>query len=231
MQIKDELQIKRKLRKRISYYKRRDEKFDFAVCLDCEKRKNQIAVLKAEVAKKISEPHKQILVNFFNDGEIQENVQMAILELTALDVATCKVCDVIEVDARQIFHAHCTNKLSRKTVQNIVDAGQYIAKTFINKEVLENDSLGIAKDGTTRQKIKTQETNVLLSNGKHYSLGFSSLASETGEAIENDVEAKLDELAAVAGESDFKAKALQTLAFLISDRAANEKKSNKIINE
>ncbi|GFO37833.1 hypothetical protein PoB_006433800 [Plakobranchus ocellatus] len=98
-------------------------------------------------------------------------------------------------------------------------------------EILENDSLGIAKDGTTRRKVKTQETYVLLSNGKHYSLGFSSLASETGEAIKNDVEAKLDELAAVAGESDFKAKALQKLAFLISDRAANEKKSNKIIKE
>ncbi|GFR79453.1 hypothetical protein ElyMa_000556800 [Elysia marginata] len=163
-------------------------------------------------------------LNFFTDGKIAENIRIAILEPTSLDVATGKICDVIE---RHIFNAKCSTKPSRPAIQKIVDDGQYIAKTFINKEIQEANSMGIAKDGTTRRKVKTQETNVLLSNGKYYSLGFSSLPSETGEAIKNDVETKLDELASVAGDSKFKT----TVDFLISDRAANEKKSNKIIKE
>ncbi|GFR73732.1 hypothetical protein ElyMa_000412500 [Elysia marginata] len=65
-----------------------------------------------------------------------------------------------------------------------------------------------------------------------YSLGFFFLLlSETEEAINNDVETKLDELASTAGDSKFKTKALEKLDCLISPRAANEKKSNKVIKE
>ena len=226
-----EPESKRKLQKRLSYFKSKDSKFEFAVCLDCEKRKDQVEALEAEISKRDSEPPEKMMVDFFQGGKISEKVRLAALELTALDVATGKICDVIEVVSKHIFDAECSRKPSRKAIQNIVDAGQFLAKTFINKEISESGGLGIAKDGTTRRKVKTQETNVLLSNGRHYSLGFSSLPSETGEAIKSDVETKLEELAAVAGDSNFKEQILRKLEFLISDRAANEKKSNKIIKE
>ncbi|KAK3786495.1 hypothetical protein RRG08_058548 [Elysia crispata] len=95
-------------------------------------------------------------------------------------------------------------------VHKTIRAKEYTSDTWrVNKEINESGGLGIAKDGTTRRKVKTKEINVLLSNGRHYSLGFSSLPSETGEAIKSDVETKLEELAAVADDSNFKEQILR----------------------
>ncbi|RUS89495.1 hypothetical protein EGW08_002728 [Elysia chlorotica] len=141
----------------------RESKFDFAVCLDCEKRKSQIVSLEADIAKTDLETPDKSTIIFFQDGKISESVRLAALELIALDVATGKVCDVIEVVVKHIFQAQYGKKPSRQAIQNIVDAGQYIAKTFINKEIAETDSLGIAKGQDSRNKRPTQQWQTLQS--------------------------------------------------------------------
>lgn len=130
------------------------------------------------------------------------------------------------------------------TVRNIVDEGHYLAKNFIAKKIEVADNIGISRDGTTRKKEKILDTSITLSTGEVMSLGFTKVARETAEVINNVTKNQMTELAETVADADenctkeqkkktvqFIAKSLEKLSFTMSDRASNEKLADKLLNE
>ncbi|GFR66500.1 zinc finger protein [Elysia marginata] len=90
---------KRQLQKKMSYH--RNRKVDFEFCLNCEKLRGQVAALESELRKlKMEEQQPKSSISFMENGQLAESFKLSILELTALDVATGKILDVIEVVAK-----------------------------------------------------------------------------------------------------------------------------------
>ena len=59
-----------------------------------------------------------------------------------------------------------------------------LQKDFIKERVFKrNKSFGLHKDGTTRKKVMLLDTSIRTDSGESFCLGWSSLASETGQAI------------------------------------------------
>ena len=169
-------------------------------------------------------------------GEYTLNLRVCVNNLTALEIAQDKVSPTIKTVAADLFDIHINEKElpCRKTVQNINDEGQYIAKRYIAEKLTECSNWGLNKDGTTRKKQKLLDTTVTLDSGKTVSLGFRRVANETSETISNITKCHIEELAKVAVEDDpesFIQSILQKLSFYMSDRAANEKKSNVLLDE
>ncbi|XP_064653012.1 uncharacterized protein LOC135503383 [Lineus longissimus] len=125
------------------------------------------------------------------------------------------------------------------TVRAISDEGQYVAKRFIAEQLKESTNWGLCKDGTTRKKRKILDTSITLSSGDIISLGFTRVAHETGEAIAGTSKDALTEIAemqahddtGLTSESFIEEHGLKKLSYFMSDRAANEKKSNRLLNE
>lgn len=138
--------------------------------------------------------------------------------------------------AAQLFNCDVQDMPDRKTIQNINDEGHYIAKRFIASKLGESESWGINKDGTSRRKQKLLDTTVTLSSGDTMSLGFRRVAKEDGVTIAEVTKDHLQELAHVATTADtdtdtYLQDVLTNLACYMSDRASNEKKSNRLLDE
>lgn len=88
------------------------------------------------------------------------------------------------------------------TVRNIVDEGHYSAKNFIAKKIEVADNIGISRDGTTRKKEKILDTSITLSTGEVMSLGFTKVARETAEVINNVTKNQMTELAETVADAD-----------------------------
>ena len=69
-------------------------------------------------------------------------------------------------------------------------------------------------------------------SGATFSLGFCTVASETGKTIAETAENHLKELATVSGkdENTYISSAIMKLTAYMSDRASNEKKSNNLLD-
>ena len=199
-------------------------------CKDCISKSNSIYVLERELEKFHHDSAPKKKVDLVVNNRIPEDVKMTIIELIPKDVATGQICSVIEVVARNIFDTDCSVHPSRTAVQNIADTGQVLAKTFIAEKAEESESVGFKKDGTNKRNTKIL-TSVLALDRHEFTTGFTAVASETGEAIKDDIAERLSELGSVLNNEDFKVDTLKKLVFLMNDRASNEKKSNRLIKE
>ncbi|XP_064648481.1 uncharacterized protein LOC135500761 [Lineus longissimus] len=174
-------------------------------------------------------------------GCYSENVRMCVMELTGLEVANDKVPQVIICVSQYIAGRHLqkADVPNPSTVRAISDEGQYVAKRFIAEQLKESTNWGLCKDGTTRKKRKILDTSITLSSGDIISLGFTRVAHETGEAIAGTSKDALTEIAemqahddtGLTSESFIEEHGLKKLSYFMSDRAANEKKSNRLLNE
>ena len=54
--------------------------------------------------------------------------------------------------------------------------------------------IGIYKDGATRRKVKILVSRISFEDGSTRSMGFSAVASETGEAIADRTKEKMKEI-------------------------------------
>ena len=77
---------------------------------------------------------------------------------------------------------------------------------------------------TTRKKVKILDTSITTSNGESFYLGWSSVSSETGKAIAEEAQTKLEEVVGEVDERGELEELLKKLKYTMSDRAANEKK-------
>ena len=159
-------------------------------------------------------------------------LRMLVNELTALQVAQSKISSVIEAVSHHLFDTKIEKLPDRKSVQNINDEGHYVVKRYISSELDGTSQWSLHKDGTTRKKQKILDTTAVVASGATFSLGFCTVASETGNAISTTAQNHLKELAAVSGkdEGTYIASALMKLTAYMSDRASNEKKSNKLLD-
>ena len=131
------------------------------------------------------------------------------------------------------------SKLPNKDiVQNVVDLGHLLAKTYISERLDKCENWGLSRDSTSRRKQNILDTSVTLDNGDIISLGFNQVARETGITITNVTKNHLRKLGDMHSASsnaekfeqhkeEFVARSLQKLAFIMSDRASNE---NKLIS-
>ena len=92
---------------------------------------------------------------------------------------------------------------------------------------------GWNKDGTSKKKIKIQENTVTLSTGQSLPTGYHKAPRETAEDVSSGVQSELKELSAILSGSDLSSETnsvnpvmLRKLSYFMTDRAANEKKSN-----
>ena len=127
---------------------------------------------------------------------------------------------------------------NKNTVQNFVDLGHLLAKTYISEKLDKCENWGLSRDGTSRRKQNILDTSVTLDSGDIISLGFNQVARETAITITNVTKNHLRELGDMHSASsnaekfeqhkeEFVARSLQKLAFIMSDRASNE---NKLIS-
>ncbi|GFO32659.1 hypothetical protein PoB_005916400 [Plakobranchus ocellatus] len=164
------------------------------------------------------------------DGEFTENMRLCVLELAGLEVATSKVAPVIETVGKLcgITFSHLPQ---RTACQSMIDEGHVLAKSYIKDTILNRcRSFGLHKDGTTRKKIKILDTSIQTDTGSSFCLGWSSVASETGQAIADEAKEKLEELAEPSDVESMKGM-LEKLVYFMNDRAANEKKSSRLLEE
>ncbi|XP_059142471.1 uncharacterized protein LOC131930113 [Physella acuta] len=112
----------------------------------------------------------------------------------------------------------------------IADEGHILAKTYRPHTGKNIYLSGLHKDGTIRKRKKILETSVLLNTGKVFSLGFTTVAIETGQAIANDVSAKIEEVAYLNGnKEDELVDILLKMSYFMNDRAANEKSQMNVL--
>jgi len=179
-------------------------------------------------------------------GIFTNDLRLCVIELFGLEIAIEKIPSAIQVVANHIFRCQINDKElpTKSTVQNIVDEGQFLVKSYIADRLHTSESFGISRDGTSRQKKKILDTSITLDNGEIVSLGFKRVVSETAEKINLVTKTHLTELAKCRSDStpksekssenestDFIRESLEKLAFTMSDRAANEKCADKFLNE
>ena len=165
-----------------------------------------------------------------DEGKYIESLRVCVMELAALEVATGKMAKVIESVAH-VCRTKCSHLPSRKTCQNMLDQGQYIAQRIIGDKVKVSGGIGIHKDGTTRRKVKILDSTISFEDGSTRSMGFSAVASETGEAIAERTQEKMKEIATAVEEEGFEVDMVEKLSYFMNDRAGNEKKSSRLLEE
>ncbi|XP_052808198.1 uncharacterized protein LOC128237051 [Mya arenaria] len=182
------------------------------------------------------------MTNLKDDRGIFSNeLRMCIIYLFGLEVAVEKITPAIQIVAKHLFHCNieASDMPTNSSVQNIVDEGQFLVKSYIADRIKKSESFGLSRDGTSRQKRKILDTAITLDNGEIVSLGFKRVVSETAAKINDVTKSHFKELAKVDSdshlrdieESNFVAESLQKLAFTMSDRAANEKCADKLLSE
>ncbi|XP_035826417.1 uncharacterized protein LOC106012166 [Aplysia californica] len=163
-------------------------------------------------------------------GEFTDETRFCVMDLTGLEVATGKIGQVMEA-VGSFCRVKFSQLPSRTACQRIVDEGQVLAKTFIRKKALKRSKgFGMHKDGTTRKKVKILDTSISTEEGEAYCLGWTSVVSETGQAIAEERTEKLGEVMGKSKESE-KIEILKKMKYYMNDRAANEKKSNRLLDE
>ena len=192
---------------------------------------NENQIMKEQLAeRRVVTKHK---------GSFSDNIRQCVIELLGLEVASDKVSSVIKTVSKHIFNYNFVNQElpTGSTIRYIADEGQALAKQFIGKEMAECEGWGTNRDGTTRRKEKLLDTTVTLSSGKVYSLGFSKVAHETGEKIAEVTRDAISEVSDIYCEGNdahiksYTVDLLLKLRYFMSDRAANEKKSNQVLAE
>ena len=157
---------------------------------------------------------------------------MLINELSSLEIAQSKISPTIKSVAKWLFNCKVYPLPDRKTIQQINDEGHYIAKRYIATTLESAQNWGLNKDGTTRKRKKVLDTTVTTDTGETMSLGFREVASETGNTIAEVAQDHLHELTFVSGgDATFLQRILAKLAVYMSDRASNEKKSNRVLGQ
>ena len=124
-----------------------------------------------------------------SSGAYSYDTRLAAIELLSLEVAAEKVPKVIQAVGSHVFKQKFSEaELPSKTsVQNMADEGHFIAQSYISSRLQNTEywGNGIHKYGTSRNKRKLLDTSITLSSGENFSLGFSCVARETGDAISN----------------------------------------------
>jgi hypothetical protein len=197
----------------------------------CRKQARQIQDLQA----RLDEAKESNMLNVKDDGSGTYSLAMRFLvnELTSLEVAQSKIGPVIDAVATNLFNTSVRPLPSKTTVQNINDEGHFLVKSYIAENLKTSTGMGISTDGTQRKREKILDTTFVSSRGDTMSCGFTKVASETGQTIADVTVAQLKELALVSGEPEntFLVGLAEKLTFYMSDRASNEKKSHKIMDE
>lgn len=239
---------KNALQKKNSYLKTellklRDEKSESSLANDngderlqeiVNTQEDKITNLEEQLEHVSTEEKKHKLKN--TDGSYSNHVRLCIMELSGLEVAVEKVSPIIQTVAKHLFAENITKSElpNPSTVQVIVDEGHFLAKKFIAEKINKVDNWGLGRDGTTRRKEKILDTSVTLDTGDVISLGFNRVANETAETINNITKRHIEELGTLhnpSNESEYVANALQKLSFTMSDRASNEKKADRLLDE
>lgn len=194
----------------------------------------------------LKEQISQVFDTKESDGSFTDSVRLCVIELSGLEVAVEKVPSVIQSVSKHLFGREFEKHEipSSTTVQTIVDEGHFLAKAYISKQLSETENWGLNRDGTTRRKQKIVDTSITLATGEILSLGFNRVAHETAETINNVTKKHVQELADLNStvnqgkESElqtdqdiFLKRSLEKLAFTMSDRASNEKKADKLLDE
>ncbi|XP_052778449.1 uncharacterized protein LOC128215880 [Mya arenaria] len=190
----------------------------------------------------IKENINATMTNLKDDRGIFSNeLRMCIIDLFGLEVAVEKNTPAIQIVAQHLFHCNieASDMPTNSSVQNIVDEGQFLVKSYTADRIKQSESFGLSRDGTSRQKRKILDTAITLDNGEIVSLGFKRVVSETAAKINDVTKSHFKELAKVDSEShlrdieesNFVAESLQKLAFTMSDRAANKKCADKLLSE
>lgn len=91
---------------------------------------------------------------------------------------------------------------------------------------------------TVHPEKKLLDTSVRLASGETMSLGFNRVAHETADSIHTVTKDQLTELADLhsnkntnKSDEDYIKSSPERLSYTMSDRAANEKKANKLLDE
>jgi len=175
-----------------------------------------------------------------DDDSVTDKARLCIMDLLGLEVAISKVPEVIKAVGSYIFHVNFSQKElpSRQTVLRISDEGQYLVKLYTAEKLQSSAHFGVNKDGTSRKKVKILETSVTLDSGQQLPLGFHRTAREDADTITHSVKTGLEELSVILSHStsdstvdELRVSALAKLSFFMTDRAANEKKSNRQLTE
>lgn len=165
------------------------------------------------------------------DGIFTDNVRRCVMELVSFEVATDKVPLVIECVSKHVFNHNISkrNLPQRQTVLKITDESQYIVKTMYSELICQATHFGLHKDGTSRKKQKILGNSLTLSSKEVLPLGFRHIASETAATITKIAKKELKEVASCG--KTVVSQIVKKLTYVMSDRAANEKLSNKQIGE
>lgn len=171
-------------------------------------------------------------------GIFSDSVRMCVLELVSLEVATDKIGRVIQAVAKHLFDTNFSDRElpSRQVCVNMTDEAQYITERYIAELLLETPNWGVNKDGTSRRKEQILDTGITLGSGKMLSLGFTKIASEDSDTIVRVLKDKMQELSDAhshgsESKDNFLKDVMTKLSFLMSDRASNEKASNRKLCE
>lgn len=170
------------------------------------------------------------------EGTFSDEVRLCVYDLLGLEVGIEKVSPVISTVAQRLFHTELkpSDLPSRQTVLRIADEAHYLAKRYYATLLLEKTNFGIKKDGTSRQKVKILDTSITLPCGEVLPQGFKMVARETAEAITETTKKQISEICEAAAEEDentMQTRLLSKLSYLMTDRAANEKLSNRQLQE
>lgn len=205
---------KRRLVKRVKYHQERRKKKAVKCTGESSIENQETSTLEVETKNR--------------NGKFTESMRFCVMELAGLEVATGKMKPVMET-VSELCGVRLSDLPSRQACQAMVDEGHVMAKHFIREKIARCKSFGVHKDGTTRRKVKILDTSVKTDTGETFCLGWSSVTSETGEAIANEAKDKLEELASTSDEGMLEL--LKKMEYFMSDRAANERKSNRLLED
>jgi len=175
-------------------------------------------------------------VMFKNDkGIYSDGMRELILQLLALEVSSANISPVIQAVFSTVLDIEIPLSAlpTRQSVVNISDEGQSIITAMYADKILSDKctNIGFHSDGTSRQKIKILDSTISLDSGETLPMGFSKVAHETSAELTNHIKLKLAELEMAKKEHNVTQKMLHKLSYLMSDRAANEKKAKTLITE
>ena len=226
-------QEKHNLQKQRSKWKK---KIGCQECEDCSLKDDQLKRLNDRIKElEINKSDECVLPLMKENGIFTVSARKCVLDLLGLGVSAGNVAECISSVASNLFNVTFSKKdlPSSTTCINICNEGFENVMACVAEKIDGGDLMGVLKDGTSKKKDKVVDGALNdLTTGETISLGMSLVTSETGQAICNEMTRKIETLIDHSTKpTQFLSKAANSLVFYMSDRAGNERKSNRLLDE
>ena len=168
-------------------------------------------------------------------NQLSDDMQKTIMSLKGdAGVSTSKYPQVIDIVSKNLFH-QTLDSPHWTTANKIAEEAHAVAKIHVAEALLENKTVTLHSDGTSREKKKFVGQQIALDNGRTLSLGFVEVAPEDAQTLLEVTSNVLMELSELVGEEETRGELLKSMlrkvCTTMSNRAAIMKSFNEKFDE